>query len=224
MNSQPNKSSSWSFNTPHEFQSWRESLNRRSYSLDKQEAEYACIALYVNALIQTANPLVGWPLSILKGESPDFSLTFTGLSVIGVEHTTVTSTKYQQFRAESLKHPIEEAVWLDRFKLGGAPTSEVNSGWVGNEVEREWTTLAFQSVTEKLGKLNRQHFKKHARNELLLNTISYLPNVELQVAVPMLAAKLTEEVADGKYQFTFDAISFIYGRRTLPHGLVKKGG
>jgi hypothetical protein len=202
---------------------WRESLRFRSYSLDKQEAECACMALYVNALIQTENPLIRWPLSILKDESPDFTLTLAGQTVIGVEHTTVTSTEYQQFRAQSLKHPVEETVWLDRFKLGGAPTSEVNSGWVGNEVEREWATLAFQSVAEKLGKLNRPHFKKHTRNELLLNTISYLPNVELEVAIPMLAAKLTVEVADGKHQSVFDAISFIYGRRTLPHGLVKKG-
>lgn len=57
--------------------------------------------------------------------------------------------------------------------------------------------IAFQTVVSKLRKLNRQHFKTFARNELLLNTISYLPNVELEIAVPMLGAKLTAEVADG---------------------------
>jgi hypothetical protein len=212
------------FPSAEEFQKWRASQKFRAFSLDKYEAECACITLYANALIQISHAMVHWPIRIRRSisPSPDFNVDFGGIVHVGVEHSTITSTKYQQFRADSLKHPKEQVVWLDSFKIGGPPRGEINQGWVGDEPEREWVTLAFQKAQEKLTKLNQPHFLKHARNELLLNTVSHLPNLNIEVAIRMLGEQLTKELVDGKYQNCFDAISFIYGDSTIPQALVKR--
>ncbi len=212
------------FRSVQEFRSWRSLQRFRPYSLDKYEAECACIVLYANALIQVSHPLVCWPLCIQRSAtpSPDFVVTFGGDLQIGVEHSTITSTKYQQFRSESLQHPQEQVVWLDSFKIGGAPISEINQGWVGNEPEREWVTLAFQVAQEKFAKLNRSHFTKNRRNELLLNTVSYLPNLEIETAIKMLGEQLTRELPGKNHQYNFDALSVIYGDKTFPHALIRR--
>ncbi len=212
------------FTSDQEFQSWRSSQKFRQFSLDKYEAECSCITLYANALIQVNHPLICWPLRIQRSAtpSPDFVLTFGADLTIGVEHSTITSSKYQQFRAESLRNPTGKVVKLDSFKLGGAPTSEVNQGWVGDEPEREWATLAFQVTQEKFAKLNRSHFTKNGRNELLLSTVSYLPNLDIELSIRMLGEILTKEMSTQRYQYNFDAISIIYGDITIPHALVKQ--
>ena len=210
------------FQTAEQFQVWRASQKFRAFSLDKYEAECACITLYVNALIQSSHAMVHWPLLLHRSESPDFNLRFGEDPTTGVEHSTITSTKYQQFRAESLKDLEDRVVSLDAFKIGGPPTSDINAGWVGNEPEREWSALAFRKCKEKLEKLNRAQFTKNARNELLLNTVSYLANLDIQLAIQMLGKLLTQEVADEKYQCTFDAISIIYGKTTIPQALVRQ--
>ncbi|MDP2883525.1 MAG: hypothetical protein Q8P51_00685 [Ignavibacteria bacterium] len=210
------------FQTPAEFQGWRSSQKFRAFSLDKDEAERACIAMYVNALIQISHNLVAWPVIITKSESPDFKLRFGNNPEIGVEHSTITSTKYQQFRAESLRDPEDSVVFLDSFKLGGPPENNHNAGWVGKEAEREWSTLALLRTKAKLDKLNRSHFLKNARNELLLNTVSYLPNLDIQTAIRMFADQLSQEIETRKRQHLFDAISIIYGSTTIPQALVKQ--
>ncbi len=209
------------FATAGDFQSWRTSQTFQADSLDKYETECACVTLYLNALIQTPNSMVFFPIRLKRSESPDFVLSFGDNMQIGIEHSTITSTKYQQLRAESMRNPKEQIVWLDAFKIGGPPDKEINQGWVGDEPEREWATLAFDRIKEKFSKLNRSHFKKCMRNELLLNTVSYLPNLKIEVAIKMLRPQLTEEAADGKYESLFDSISFIYGRWTIPHALTK---
>ncbi|MDP2884479.1 MAG: hypothetical protein Q8P51_05590 [Ignavibacteria bacterium] len=209
------------FANPADFDAWYSTLDCKTYSLRKAETELACLARYLKSLRNHPGHPIYWPLTVLKRESPDFSIFQDGFPTIGLEHSTVTTTKYQAFRAESLKGTEDRIVWLDSFKIGGPPTQWYNEGWVGSEAEQEWAQLALQRILDKLVLLNSLRFTKFDRNELLLNTVSYLPNLDMTLAFKHLSKILTASVQESNPLCSFDSITFIYGSDTYPHALVK---
>jgi hypothetical protein len=173
--------------------------------------------IYMQLYIQEKITLE-WPIHCLKSESPDFQLSI-GKTTIGLEHSTITSSKYMQFRSEHIRNPKEETIWTDTFRIGGAPIDEINLGWVGDGVEKEWVLLAISRIVDKYDKLNKNHFCKFDRNELILNTISYLPALDIIRAIPMLGVSVDAELAKKEYSYSYDSISLIYGSLTFPNAL-----
>jgi hypothetical protein len=208
------------FKSRESFDKWYLSYEFRSYSLDKSEAECSCLAYYLHALINTKDSCVSWPIKCKKSESPDFQVSL-GAEQLGLEHSTITSTKYQQFRAEGIRNPKQQILWSDSFRIGGPPEKDYNSGWVGDGVEQEWTQLAILRIIDKFGKLNKQHFTKFNRNELVLNTVSYLPNIDMQRAIVLLGPEINAKLSTLEFAHSFDSISLIYGTKTFPHAFAR---
>lgn len=167
--------------------------------------------MFLKALVEHSQ--IDFPFCVRKAESPDFVLTVRETTTIGIEHRDITSQDYQEHLSESANNPSSTSVRLDRFKFGGQPTSEINAGWVGNEVEREWSQLALQAIRDKIELLNKPHFQKLDSYELLLYSNTHLPNIDLQIAIDLLRASLNNELVSQTHTRHFHSISIIYGNK-----------
>jgi len=201
------------FQSQREFESGVETLDTsvpsRTEGRKSFHRERACLVMFLKALV--ASSQIDFPFCVRKSESPDFVLTIRETREIGIEHRDITSQGYQKHLSESANKPADDPVWLDQFKSGGPPTSLVNAGWVGDEVEREWAQLALEAIRRKLELLNKTHFLDLDSYELLLYSNTYLPNVDRQKAIAFLSALLNKELAAQTVSRHFDSISIIYG-------------
>ncbi|MFI5252229.1 MAG: hypothetical protein ACHQQQ_07340 [Bacteroidota bacterium] len=154
---------------------------------------------------------VNFPFSVCKSESPDFIIHIDAGKTIGIEHREITTEPYQQYLTESLRQPSIEPVFLDRFKLGGSPENENNSGWVGNGVEQEWVELALRAICDKQELLNKDHYKQLDSYDLLLYSNTYLSNVKREIVMPILSDVYTAKCRGRFFKRLFNSVTIIYG-------------
>jgi hypothetical protein len=201
------------FQTESEFQSIIATLQltvpARNEGRKSFHRERTCLVMYLKELV--AHSRIDFPFCVRKTESPDFLLTVNDEIQIGIEHRDITSQRFQQHLSESANGPSGQIVWLDRFKATGEPTSELNTGWVGDEVEREWAQLALDAIRDKTHLLNKGHFQNLPSYELLLYSNTHLPNIDRRSAIDYLRTSLNREFADHTLGKRFDSISIIYG-------------
>ena len=201
------------FRTQSEFGSIIENLDisvpNRNEGRRSFHRERTSVVMFLKALV--ASSQIDFPFCVRKTESPDFALTIRETINIGIEHRDITSERYQKHLSQSANNPSSEPVWLDEFKSGGQPTSPLNIGWVGDEVEREWSQLALEAILDKLELLNKDHFQNLNSYELLLYSNTHLPNVDRERAIPCLSLSLNKRLATETFVKNFRSISIIYG-------------
>jgi hypothetical protein len=134
--------------------------------------------LYLAALQKAGK--IQWPLVLTKRESPDFEIE-NGIEVIGLEHTRATHQQYQQLRQaihQDGKHVIYETDIFKPNKIiprsrlkdqilkeGEGLNGEGHTGW---SAEIEFLQFCKIAIDLKLRKLNKEKFKKFAKNVLII--------------------------------------------------------
>ena len=201
------------FHTESEFQSTIATLEltvpTRNEGRKSFHRERSCLVMFLKALVSHCS--IEFPFCVRKTEGPDFLLTVKENTHIGIEHRDITSQSYQQHLSESASKPSGEIVSLDRFKLGGEPVSEINAGWIGDEVEMEWARLASDAIRDKTNLMNKPHFQNLDSYELLLYSNTHLPNIDRRKAIDLLRRSLNAEKAIQNLPRHFDSISIVYG-------------
>jgi len=201
------------FHTKNEFESITANLDPsvpgRNEGRKAFHRERTSLLMFLKALV--VHSKIDFPFCVRKAESPDFILTLKETTTIGIEHRDITTKDYQKYLSESAQKPSGELVWLDRFKDAGTPVSEINAGWAGNEVEREWVQLVLGAIREKTDILNKPHFQNLDTYELLLYSNTYLLNVDRRKAIDFLSTSLNKECAAQTLARHFNSISIIYG-------------
>ena len=181
--------------------------------------ERYCIVKYLRQL-NTQN-LLRFPFELSKEESPDFVLRFQSGQSIGIEHTDFGSEQYQRALDSLEREPANTSIKFSDFdkpndlrdvrvafvrpgeKLSGA-------GWEGNKPEEQWVELLNQRILAKTEKLNRDHFSRHNRNELLLYDNSHVVvAVNLDRALLMLVESRNSKEREPSEKCEFDTISVV---------------
>jgi hypothetical protein len=134
------------------------------------------------------------PLSIVKGESPDFDVRIPG-QTIGVEVTDAIPTSYAQAIA------FQNREFRDRGEA--APISWNERGWIGDEAEREWAQVIANAVAQKLAKLNGDHWRRQDQNWLAVYDVAPQMVQNLARACDYLRERLAEL---SHHDVTFDRI------------------
>lgn len=148
---------------------------------DRKEAhEILCLYIYIVALIKASK--LKLPITIEKKESPDFRIFLDDKkNPIGLEHTQATLEQfkmaYSEFKKKS-KGCLMEPLFYSPFKK--LPKLNINIGIrnpneelkclpsCGYDIELEWATTIKNAIIQKTKILNRNHFQKFSRNELLI--------------------------------------------------------
>jgi len=157
---------------------WRRvrEVPRRSEGRRHYHQEQYCLGLYLLALGR--HGLLDYPVTVRKGESPDFVLIDRSGETSGLEVTRATEPWIQlkmtradresQRRGLAAKNSARDA---ESVIIG---LSEL--GWVGDEPEDQWCFLMRRAIERKITKLHT--FAPASRNDLLVYDDTPLPAVD----------------------------------------------
>jgi hypothetical protein len=208
------QSGDWlSFTDANQFESVVSTLDRNVPARNKGRKSYHreryCLIEYLIKAVRLSK--ISFPFSVRKSEGPDFIIQLNCGKTIGIEHREITTEKYQQYLTDSSKYISSKPIWLSQFSHGNQPADSMNSGWVGEEVEREWVALALRAISDKFDKLNKSHIQKLDSYELLLYSNTHLPDISIKEVVPLLTSRLNEMFQNSNFIRSFKFISIIYG-------------
>ena len=137
----------------------------------KEHTERAAICSFLSTFAGTN--MFGYPLTIVKGEKPDFFLR-TSLETIGIEITE--AVRRSDAHVDSLEgpdtlRPINKELGLDDT-VTRKEAREIKEGkqdaslYVGNESEDRWTEDIFSRIVEKKGKF--RNYERCGKNWLYI--------------------------------------------------------
>jgi hypothetical protein len=168
------------------------SVPRRTEGRRSHHRERYCIVRYLTALARSS--LLEFPLRVVKWEHPDFLLHLPDGTVTGIE-IVEAGTERAQLAGEEIRLPGEA--------LRGR-------GYVGNEPELALTETILDSVASKVEALNRGHYARADRYELLIYDNSHLvPLADLGALAPFLKSVLTERLRQKQTERAFGSISVL---------------
>ncbi len=165
--------------------------------------------------LANATGLLPYPLSIEKGESPDFDLRSSAES-IGVEITEAIPPNLAHAVAIQTEHYPDAALDVSLFAWDSpALTKEEihvalrrqgprGAGWAGDAAEREWANVIAAAVRHKIGKLNGPTFRRpQDKNWLAVYDNAPQPVWDLDRAIENLSECLGATQQDG---LSFDRV------------------
>ena len=104
--------------------------------------------------------LFTYPLSIAKGQSPDFDVQIAG-QAIGVEVTDAIPNSFAKAIVEQNRE------YRDQGRAYAISCSES-----GDDAERQWAEVIANAVDKKLGKLNDPHWRRQDQNWLAVHDVA----------------------------------------------------
>lgn len=110
------------------------------------DRERYCIVSYLLHLGEAG--LLAYPLTVAKGEAPDFVLRFGDGRTRGVEVTEASTPEHQQAATELERSPPGTLLEDDELRLPGEPLR--GRGFVGDEPEKEWSRIVLGAVERKV--------------------------------------------------------------------------
>jgi hypothetical protein len=162
---------------------WRkvQEVPRRSEGRSHYHQEQYCLGLYLLALDR--HGLLDYPLTVRKGESPDFVLIEKSSAVIGLEVTRATEPWLQRAmtRADRESQRRELAARNPGRDAEPVIIGLSDLGWVGDEAENQWCLLMRRAIERKTTKLHK--FATAARHDLLVYDDTPLPAVDRRKAL-----------------------------------------
>jgi hypothetical protein len=185
----------------------RRTEGRRSYHRERY-----CIVRYLTALARSS--LLKFPLRIVKWESPDFLVHLPDGTVTGIEITEAGTERAQRAATQLEKSP--PGSFMEGEEI--LPPGEGFRGrpYIGNEPELELKGIILASVTAKVEALNRGHYAKTDRYELLIYDNSHLvPLADLGALASVLKPALTEWLRQDQTEKAFSSISVLRDSKLL---------
>jgi hypothetical protein len=183
------------------------SVPRRTEGRRAHHRERYCLVRYLSTLARSS--LLEFPLRVRKWESPDFILVLPDGTVTGIEITEAGSESSQRAATRLEKNP--GGAFLegeDGIRLPGEELRELPS--FGDEPERELTSILLDAVDKKLEALNRGHYEKVDRYELLIYDNSHLVLLaRLGTVARLLKPALTECLQRRGAALAFNSISVV---------------
>jgi len=179
----------------------RRTEGRRSYHRERY-----CIVRYLAALARSS--LLKFPLRAEKWDSPDFLLHLSDGTVTGIEITEAGTERAQRATSQLEKSlpgsfMEDEEIRLPGEALRGRP-------YIGNEPELELKEIILVSIARKVEALNRGHYAKADRYDLLIYDNSHLvPLAKLGALAPLLKPALTEWLRQNQTERAFGSISVL---------------
>jgi hypothetical protein len=114
---------------------------RRAAGRTKKQYERYYVALYLLALAD--HQALSYPLKVLEGERPDFTLAWKSDETVGLEVTRATDEELQLCITRAEKERPEGSVMM------GSPLS----GYAGDQLEEEWCVCVRKAMEKKLAML-----------------------------------------------------------------------
>ncbi|MEJ8856965.1 hypothetical protein WKW79_20485 [Variovorax robiniae] len=172
----------------------------------------------ISRLVGQVPALAALPIKIVHSEEPDFEV-LSGTVSYGIEHVELIPQGQawrRQIRADMLKRGEKLQDWsFIRPAFPSAPLQERSEiendlrnnppgpGWVGDEVEKQWTEALSAYVKDKVHKAKR--YKQFDANWLLVYDNWPVPILDLPLAGRLAQSQLMEAAA-----FTaFDTVAVI---------------
>lgn len=155
--------------------------------------------------------LFPYPISIQKGERPDFLFSFIG-ECIGVEVTEASSSSYSSYLAlaerERPEHFIDFGHFSNRESLNLSQKRELlgknkitSRGFVGSEMEKSWKGFISEAIEKKSKKFLDDEFQKFHRNWLLI-----YDNTPTTILMQKYLIPYIEEIVSENSAYCFDKI------------------
>jgi hypothetical protein len=182
------------------------SVPRRTEGRRSHHRERYCIVRYLMALARSS--LLKFPLRVVKWEHPDFLLHLPDGTVTGIEITEAGTERAQRAATQLEKSPPGSFMEGEEIRLPGEALR--GRGYVGNEPELELTGIILDSVAGKVEALNRGHYARADRYELLIYDNSHLvPLADLGALAPFLKLGLTERLSQNQTERAFGLLSVL---------------
>ena len=188
-------------------------------SSDVKEYFSIIVYLYANNKLGQLN----FPFELIKREHPDFSiLCYERSQSKGIEHTLSTLQDYKMAESELQKLPEGSKLEPDYYSpFKKLPKEEINSGirqpterltgqgYSGDRPEIEWAEIIKNTMHTKTILFNKNHFKKFATNELIIQGDSPVEFfIDLEVALKYLEPNIKGYLSYA-YEKRFDKIHII---------------
>jgi hypothetical protein len=138
--------------------------------------EWYCLRGYLLPLGR--HDLLAYPLTVQKGESPDFLLIGPDGVRIGLE---ITQSTRDGLLPRLKREP--GVAWLGRGPDGRA-------GWAGDEAEQDWCDAVSSAVEKKLRVIGAPHWHPAERQELVIYDNTFIPGLDWARARAFLQARL----------------------------------
>lgn len=144
----------------------------------KDEHEELSALIFIVSMFKLS--IFDFPISIIWDESPDFRFILPAKKTLGIEHIRATLPEYKMAERELIKRTnayLEPDIYSPFKKLPKNRIFEgirnkgerlIGGGWRGDAMEIEWAEIIMKAITEKTGLLNKRHFNKFGKNELLI--------------------------------------------------------
>lgn len=176
---------------------------RRTEGRGQADRERYCIVAYLLHLAEAG--LLEYPLTVDKGEAPDFVLTFAGGRTRGVEVTEASTSVHQEAATRLERSPEGTLLEGNELRLPGEELR--NKPWFGDEPEREWARLVLDSIQRKAAGYD---YGDHDELELLLYDLTGLGAlVKLEDGAPFLREAIRSWRRQAGPQQVFSRISVL---------------
>lgn len=129
-------------------------MPRRTNGRTAKQYERYYLGLYLLALAD--HQLLSYPLTVAEGEAPDFLVTWKSREATGLEVTRATDQELQRWLTRAEKEHLDVATMMF------SP-----SGYVGDQLEREWCGFVREAIEKKVAKLDK--YKAVERCDLLVS-------------------------------------------------------
>ncbi|MDO8571816.1 MAG: hypothetical protein Q7R79_04010 [bacterium] len=168
---------------------------RKSY-----HRERFCAIRYLKAVVH--HNQINFPFSICKSERPDFILALGDGKTIGLEHSDITTEKWQQDLTR-----IAKLLKRKHVLFGSLP----NDNLTADEASSKWASLALIALEKKINDLNKADFKQLDSYELLLYSNTDLPNVDQNEVIPKLSTAFNQKYKSTEFPRLYTSLSIAYG-------------
>jgi uncharacterized protein len=111
----------------------------------QNDRERYCIVAYLLHLAEA--DLLEYPLLVEKEQAPDFVVTFAGGRTRGIEVTEASTPEHQRAATQLERSPPGTLLEDEELRLPGEPLR--GPGWIGDEPERQWSSLVLEAVRRK---------------------------------------------------------------------------
>jgi hypothetical protein len=160
------------------------------------------------------DPLLSYPLSISKRESPDFEFRLLN-SKFGVEHTLATHEDLQRARSDAYKSNDPDLVIeasqfqsgtklpkgsKERPKLTKLSKGLWSEPFVGTEPEKQWVQYIVEAVVKKTQALTSGRYERFQEDWLLIGDETPVGGMtHAEISLPMLKDALKSYWLSGGY-------------------------
>ena len=144
---------------------------------------------------------LSFPLSVRKGERPDFTIAM-GSEHIGLEVTQSTNSEYRKFCAFAAKERDNYFIDPSLFTIGMPPMDRAGMiemldqkkltgpGWRGDQPERLWASYVLYAVEAKIERLRSPGFGTFEQNWLAVYGNAPVGWVDPELATGILSTRM----------------------------------